>query len=164
MMRLADPGFRLRSAVMSDLGLARYAGYAALPQAEHLRRRLEHDQREALENGVHLIVVQSADGSLVVGDSHHYAPTPDPFAADGVDEIILDEYRLVFPGAAPKVVARWVGTYASSERTMFVDAPGPATRLVLITGGTGASTAFAIAEEVIADLFETDIERIRRSA
>ena len=55
--------------------------------------RLEAEQREHLANGVHLIVVRSADGSLVVGDSHHYAATPDPFAPDGVDDLILDEFR-----------------------------------------------------------------------
>jgi len=31
---------------------------------------------------VHLIVARSADGSLVVGDSHHYAATPDPVRAE----------------------------------------------------------------------------------
>ena len=41
------------------------------------------------------------------------------------------------------------GTYASaSDRTMFTDAPHPDVRLVVITGGTGASTSFAIAEAV----------------
>jgi FAD dependent oxidoreductase TIGR03364 len=154
MLRLADPGFRLAGAVMSDLGLARYAGYADLPEAKALRRRLEDEQRAALDSGVHLIVVQSADGSLVVGDSHHYAATPDPFAPDGVDKLILDEYAHVFHGAMPAVVARWTGTYAyAPDRTMFVDQPHPNVRLVVITGGTGASTSFAIAEEVIADLF-----------
>jgi FAD dependent oxidoreductase TIGR03364 len=163
MMRLANPGFRLNSAYMSDLGLARYAGYAALPEASDLKRRLEAEEQSALDNGVHMIVVQSADGSLVVGDSHHYSPTPDPFAPDEVDEIILDEYRKVFAGAQPKVIARWTGTYASSSRTMFADAPGPDIRLVMITGGTGASTSFAIAEEVIADLFGAPIEEMRKS-
>jgi FAD dependent oxidoreductase TIGR03364 len=164
MMRLADPGFRVDAAVMSDLSLARYAGFAALPETVALRRRIEAEQKPALDNGVHLIVVQSADGSLVVGDSHHYSLTPDPFAADTVDEIILDEYRTVFTGAQPKVIARWTGTYASANRTMFADAPGPDIRLVMITGGNGASTSFAIAEEVIADLFGATIEDMRRSA
>ena len=115
-----------------------------------------------IENGVHLIVVQSADGSLVVGDSHHYARTPDPFAPDGVDELILDEYRTVFPGQKPHVLARWTGTYASANRTMFVDMPDENVRLVVITGGTGASTSFAIGEEVVANLFKTDIDEIRK--
>jgi len=165
MLRLADPGFRFGSAFMSDLGLARYAGYADLPEAKALKRRLEAEQGEALANGVHLIAVQSADGSLVVGDSHHYAPTPDPFAPDTVDEIILDEYRNVFAGPAPKVVARWTGTYASAaDRTMFTDTPHPDVRLVIITGGTGASTSFAIAEETIAELAGADLDAMRKSA
>jgi FAD dependent oxidoreductase TIGR03364 len=153
MMRLAAPGWRLPAAVMSDLGIGRYAGFAALPEAAALRQRLASEQAEALANGVHLIVVQGADGSLVVGDSHHYDDTPDPFAPASVDESILDEYRSVFAERPPEVVERWCGTYASSDRVMFVDAPLDGVRLVMITSGTGASTAFAIAEEVVEDLF-----------
>jgi len=98
--------------------------------------------------------VRSADGSLVVGDSHHYAATPDPFAPTFVDDLILDEYREVFTEGAPKIVERWTGTYASAEdRLMLTDKPSDALRIVLITSGTGASTSFAIAEETIADLF-----------
>ncbi|HEY6630035.1 MAG TPA: TIGR03364 family FAD-dependent oxidoreductase [Rhizobiaceae bacterium] len=162
MLRLAAPGFKLSSAVMGDLSLARYAGFADLPEAAPLKARVAAEQPAMIDNGVHLIVVQSADGSLVVGDSHHYARTPDPFATDGVDELILDEYRRVFAGQRPEVVARWTGTYASANRTMFADTPAENVRLVVITGGTGASTSFAIAEEVVADLFKTDIDEIRR--
>jgi len=162
MLRLADPGFRLNAAVMADLSLARYAGFADLPEAAALKARVAAEQPAMIANGVHLIVVQSADGSLVVGDSHHYAKTPDPFAPDNVDELILDEYSTVFAGQKPEVVARWTGTYASANRTMFADAPAENVRLVVITGGTGASTSFAIAEEVVADLFQTDIDEIRK--
>jgi hypothetical protein len=37
---------------------------------------------------------------------------------------------------------------------MLVDRPSEALRIVLITSGTGASTSFAIAEEVVAELFD----------
>jgi FAD dependent oxidoreductase TIGR03364 len=154
MLRLADPGFRLSAGVMSDLGLVRYAGYAALPEAEALRARLQAEQGGQLEHGVHLIVVQSADGSLVVGDSHHYAPTPDPFAREAVDRLILDEFEAVFGRAAPAVVERWTGTYASaSDRTVIIDTPAPGVRLVMVTTGAGASIGFALAEEVIGEIF-----------
>ena len=43
-MRLAAPGWRLPAAVMSDLSLVRYLGYAALPEAEALRARLTAEQ------------------------------------------------------------------------------------------------------------------------
>lgn len=154
MLRLADPGWRLPSPVMSDLGLVRYLGYADLPEAAALRARLEAEQAAHLEHGVHLIVAQSADGSLVVGDSHHYAPTPDPFGREDVDALILDEFAQVFGQAPPPVLERWTGTYASAAGHSLVETPMPNVRLVVVTGGTGASTAFGLAETVVADLFD----------
>jgi D-hydroxyproline dehydrogenase subunit beta len=155
MMRVAPAEPRpLGAAVMSDLGLVRYLGYAELPEAAALKARLQQEQAEALANGVHLIVVQSADSSLVVGDSHHYGETVDPFAPEEVDSIILDEMDAVLSLPGRRVVERWTGTYASApDRLMLVDEPSPAERIVMITSGTGASTAFAIAEEVVAGLF-----------
>ncbi len=151
MLRLAAPGYRLPGTIMSDLGLARYLGYAELPEAEPLKRRLQAEQPDHLANGIHLIVAQGADGSLIVGDSHHYAPTPDPFSSAEVDRLILAEYAAVF-GAMPAVREQWVGTYASAAGHSFVAAPMDGVRLVVVTSGTGASTGFALAEEVIADL------------
>lgn len=154
MMRLADPGWRLPAPVMSDLGLVRYLGYADLPQAAAVRARLEAEQAVHLEHGVHLIVAQSADGSLVVGDSHHYAATPDPFGRDDVDALILDEFTKVFGQTPPPVLERWTGTYASADGHSLVETPMQGVRLVVVTGGTGASTAFGLAEEVLADLYD----------
>ncbi|WP_426257399.1 TIGR03364 family FAD-dependent oxidoreductase [Sphingomonas sp. DC1600-2] len=151
MLRLADPGYRLPGAIMSDLGMVRYLGFAALPEAAALLQRLEAEQADHLANGIHLIVVQSADGSLVVGDSHHYATTPDPFSKDAVDALILDEFRAVF-GHVPPVLERWTGTYASAASHSRVTRPLPGVQVVTVTSGTGASTAFALAEETIAAL------------
>ncbi|MDR3511701.1 MAG: TIGR03364 family FAD-dependent oxidoreductase [Caulobacteraceae bacterium] len=153
MLRLEDPGFRLPAAVMSDLGLVRYAGYAALPPAAAVRARLDAEQADHLANGVHLIVVQSADGSLVVGDSHHYGPTPDPFAHEAVDALILDEFAAVFGRPAPPVRERWTGTYASASQPALIDAPMAGVRLVMVTTGAGASTGFALGEETVGQLF-----------
>jgi len=145
-------GFKLPGSVMSDLSLVRYHGYSKLPAAQKLLAQLQEEEGEALANGIHLIVVQSADGSLVVGDSHHYGAAPEPFANQRVDEIILEHMHKalkVTPGA--RVSERWVGIYPSSATTdCLIDAPDEATRLVLVTSGTGASTAFGIAEEVFA--------------
>jgi FAD dependent oxidoreductase TIGR03364 len=156
MLRLAAPGFRWPAGVMSDLGLARYRGYAELPQAEPLKRRLAAEQPQHLAHGVHLIAVQNADGSLVVGDSHHYGDLPDPFAPAEAEALILDEFARATGLAPPPVTARWTGVYAvSDEQAFFVDAPAPEVRLVMVTSGTGASTGFGIAEQVVAELCGT---------
>jgi len=153
MLRLASPGFRWPAGVMSDLGLARYRGYADLPAAEALRARLQAEQADHLAHGVHLIAVQNADGTLVVGDSHHYGDLPAPFAPAEAEALILDEFRRATGLAPPPVVARWTGVYAvSHERPYVVDAPAPGMRLVMVTSGTGASIAFGLGERVIAEL------------
>ncbi|MCR9285567.1 MAG: TIGR03364 family FAD-dependent oxidoreductase [Rhodobacteraceae bacterium] len=144
----------LGTAVMSDLGLARYLGYAALPQAEPLKARLDREMADHRENGIHLIVVQSEDGSLVVGDSHHYSATPDPFIDKTVNDLILGEMETILDLGPYDISETWIGTYASApDRWRFTDAPDDSTRIVVVTAGCGASTAFAIGEETIADLY-----------
>jgi FAD dependent oxidoreductase TIGR03364 len=155
MLRLASPGFMFPGTVMSDLSLLRYGGFAALPAAAALRAVLEVRQGEYLAHGIHLIIAQSADGSLVVGDSHHYDTADQPFADAAVERLLLQEYRSVCGAAAPPVLERWAGTYAvAPERALLVDAPAPNVRLVVVTSGIGASTGFAIGEEVIDGLFD----------
>ena len=156
MLRLAtgkEPT-RLGAAVMSDMSLARYEGFDALPEARALARRLDEEERESREAGIHLIVVQSADGSLVVGDSHVYGASQEPFASTRFDELILAEFDRVFDLPRREVTRRWVGSYVSaSDRTVLVDRPADHIRLVMVTGGTGASTGFALGEQVIDELY-----------
>ena len=155
MLKTADPGFRLPAALMSDLSLTRYRGYAALPQARALEAKLRAEQPRHYDNGVHLIVAQGANGGLIVGDSHHYDLLPSPFAPASAEEDILDEYARATGRAAPPVVERWTGIYAiAPDRTYLIDTPQPQVRLVIVTSGTGASTGFGIAERVIDDLWE----------
>ncbi len=152
MLRVLGPAAPLASPVMSDLGLVRYLGYEVAASLPRLRARLEHEQAAWLADGIHLIAVRGADGSLVVGDSHHYAATPDPFQPRDVDDRILAELSAVLDLPTPEVIERWVGVYPSGPDTAFTEAPMPGVRLSMVTSGTGASTGFAIGEETLADL------------
>jgi FAD dependent oxidoreductase TIGR03364 len=152
MLRLESPGFTLPGTLMSDLSLVRYGGFANLPEAGALNQRLAHEQAEYLAHGIHLIVAQGLDGSLIVGDSHHAGAGP--FADERIYELLLDEYRAVVGREPPRVRERWNGTYTvAKDRAVLIDEPAPRTRLVLVTSGTGASTGFAIGEEVIGGLY-----------
>ena len=135
---------------MSDLSLVRYEGFAALPEAATLRARLLGEQREYLDAGIHLIAVQSADGSLVVGDSHVYGDAEAPFATDAIDALMQQEMQRVLELPAASVRERWCGSYASADDVVFAACPAPGVALGIVTGGTGASTGFAFAEELLA--------------
>jgi FAD dependent oxidoreductase TIGR03364 len=152
MLRLESPGFRLPGTVLSDLSLIRYGGFSTLPEADLLRRRLESEQSELIQHGIHLIVAQGADGSLVVGDSHHYNAAG--FASERIYSLLLNEYAAVIGHPPPPVRERWSGSYAvANNRVLLIEEPAPNVRLVLVTSGIGASTGFAIGEEVINGLF-----------
>lgn len=143
-----EPGFRLSAAVMSDLSLVRYRGYAALPQAQPLLAQLQEEEAQSLADGIHLIVVQSADGTLVVGDSHHNAASPEPFASEAVDRDILRHLRLTLELMQAEVVERWTGVYPTGiAQDCLIEAPSDSLRVVVVSSGTGASTAFGIAQD-----------------
>lgn len=144
-----QPGLRLPGAVMGDLSLVRYGGYANLPESSALLEQLRNEEGESLDAGIHLIVVQSADGSLVIGDSHHTSSSPEPFASEAVDDLILRHAREAVHLDSSSVIERWTGVYPTgADRDCVILAPDAATRVVIVTSGTGASTGFGIAQEV----------------
>jgi FAD dependent oxidoreductase TIGR03364 len=142
---------RLQAAVMSDLSLVRYAGYTGLNCPQHLLNRLNQEEKACLDAGIHLIVVQSQDGSLVVGDSHHPAHDVEPFAQECVDTLILEQLKRTLSIDNYQVTQRWIGKYpvGRSDTDALILAPNSHTRVVSVISGTGASTAFGLAEEVM---------------
>jgi hypothetical protein len=72
--------------------------------------------------------------------------------------LILEEFRLSLGIEPPPVLERWTGTYASaSDRPMLIDAPEAQVRVAIVTCGAGASTGFAIGEEVITSLLDAGV-------
>jgi len=143
----------LASGLMSDLSLVRYEGYRLLPEAVALLDVLGQEASDALANGVHLIAVKSADGSLIVGDSHQYSSTPNPFSDETVDDLILGELLACVDLPDIRVTSRWTGSYAHLKDHVYcLQRPSPHIRSIIVTGGTGASTGLALGEDVLADL------------
>jgi FAD dependent oxidoreductase TIGR03364 len=150
MLRIQPPtGYRLGAAVMSDLSLLRYRGFRETPGSQRLADRLQQEMPRTLQHGIHLIVVQSADGSLVVGDSHHYGHALPPFATAEVEELILFEMQRLLCLGHYRVQERWTGTYPSGPQEAFIETVLPGVQLLSVTSGTGMSTAFALAEECL---------------
>ncbi len=164
MLRLADPGFRLPGVLMSDLGLVRYAGYSALPEATALRERLAAEQARAFAAWEFISLrckAAMAHWSWAIVISTR--TTPDFFADERVDQLILDE----FAAATGRTAERGSRTL---DRVPIPLAPTAACSSMhrratcassMITSGSGASTGFAIGEEVVAELLSGSVARWR---
>ena len=153
MLRLASPGFRFPATIMSDFSLIRYGDFAEQPSANALKTQLSDEHPLLLQNGIHLIVAQGLDGTLVVGDSHHYSNNPDEKSIDAVDQMILEEYQRAIGVAAPQISQRWTGVYPSrSGDPIVIEKPQEGVRVMTVTTGCGASIGLALGEEVITEL------------
>lgn len=150
MMRVMPrQAFKLNAAVMSDLSFARYDGFAQLPEARALISLLDDTQAAERKAGVHLIVVQSADGSLIIGDSHDYCDKELPFRDTYQDNLIINEFKKVMDIGEVDITQHWLGVYPSADNVVFKASPESGVAIGTITSGTGASTGFAFGEELI---------------
>lgn len=153
MLRLEAPADPLPGVVMSELGMVRYPGYTALPRAAALRARLEREAPDLLADGIHLIVAQDPDGTLIVGDSHRYETSPSPFHDAATEARILRAFADVL-GPPGRVLQRWTGTYAYAPGDPVIVTPlGDRATLTVVARGKGMSVGFALGEEGVAAAF-----------
>jgi FAD dependent oxidoreductase TIGR03364 len=149
MLRIkVQEGFILPGSVMTDNSLARYLGWSELPEAKALKERIAIEMPEYVKEGIHLIVVQSADGSLVVGDSHRYGSSENVFASDKIEQLIIELMYRVLSITEHTVIERWTGVYpVSNAFDALIEKVSPTMRVAIVSSGTGASTAFGLAKD-----------------
>jgi len=105
------------------------------------------------DHGIHVLLAQNQYGELIIGDSHHYGRTLEPFDSEEVNKIIL-EYLSTFTNLGKlQIVERWHGIYPKLHSDIkLVLKPAPGVTLVNGLGGAGMTLSFGIAEEVIESL------------
>ena len=151
---MPDKKLKLPGGIMADLTLMRYPGYENLPSKKKLDKVIKKTCRAELDNGIHVIVVQGKDGSLTIGDSHHYThDTHYPFENETVDNLILKKFDPVLPIGKYKVIERWVGEYPSGKNDYLDHWLDKNICIANVTTGIGMSTGFAFAEDVISKLY-----------
>lgn len=53
------------------------------------------DRAELVEAGLNLMYTQLPDGSLTIGDTHHYSRTVDPYRPEHLDDLVFQKIHLV---------------------------------------------------------------------
>jgi FAD dependent oxidoreductase TIGR03364 len=146
------PGPRFAPAVMTGSSMLRYPGFRDCPALDDVRTRVLMGSPEILELGVNLMFTQRPNGDLVIGDTHAYGRTIEPFREEAVDDLVLREVRRLLGVERLVVKERWHGQYASAPREFLVETPVPGVRVVTATTGIGMTTAFGLAPVVLDDL------------
>lgn len=153
MLEVAPPGnVRIGPAILTGTGMLRYSALAAMPSVAAVRAEIKEQHPELLDQVVNLMLTQRPDGSVVLGDTHHYDRTHQPFDDERLAELLLREGSRLL-GAKLTVRRRWRGIYAESSAADFLIAqPHPGTRIVSVTSGIGMTTALGLAPAVLDEL------------
>src|SRR5271165_5767131 len=69
---------------------------------------------------IHLLVSQTADGALTLGDSHQYGLAVDIFNKEEVDQLILQNARTFLQVPDLSIAERWYGVYAKHPEASYV--------------------------------------------
>jgi len=149
MMSTAPLDEVLTTSIADGDSMRYYPGYE-VPTLENLPAQ----HRIAAENHMQLLMVQRADGTLTIGDTHEYA---EPFAF----KLEEDPYTYLHDVASnllgkklPPIVNRWDGVYSQRTDGAVCDRRKIAHNIISVTGpgGRGNTLAPAIAEETIKGL------------
>ncbi|MGW5821498.1 TIGR03364 family FAD-dependent oxidoreductase [Streptomyces noursei] len=144
-------GWQLGPMLCGGLTLLHYAAFEDCTARAALDARMRAELPFHREHGIHVLLSQTADGRLTIGDSHAYAATHDPFASEEIDRAILDSLRGFARIPQPRITERWTGYYPSLRdgRTELVTDPEPGVTVVNGVGGAGMTLSFGLAEEVL---------------
>jgi hypothetical protein len=126
--------------------MLRYPAFAETAAASTLAMEMASVRPDLVEIGANVMFTQRPDGTLIVGDSHRYATTMDPFQGEATSSTLFDEIAGILGVPSVKVIQRWQGIYASSVRAPFLIAePLPGVTTAIVTSGVGMTISFGLA-------------------
>lgn len=155
MMRTAPQpnGWRLGLGLAAGLTLRFYPAFRICSTMPALAARIADELAEYDRWGIHLLVSQTADGEITIGDSHEYGDAIDPFDKPEIDDLILRYFEDFATVPDPRIRQRWHGVYAKHpDLACFRATPHPAVRIVTATGGSGMTLSFGIAEQTLHEM------------
>ncbi|MGC2941268.1 TIGR03364 family FAD-dependent oxidoreductase [Brevibacterium sp. FAM 24638] len=145
----APQDFPTGFAMLTGTSLARYDGFAAMPGAEALRRDLDEREPELRGCIANLMVTDIPQG-LLIGDSHTYDLSPEPFVDERIGGLLLDRATSMLGIDQPTVLQRWLGMYADSPTTNLVlERPDERTTVAVVASGIGMTLSFGIADLIL---------------
>lgn len=155
MLRLGDQpaGWRLGPSLCGGLSLTHYPSFGAAGDAlQQLKARFALELPDHVRWGIHVMVSQHSDGGLIVGDSHEYGHTLEPFDREEINVAIMSYLKRFSALPNYRVTRNWNGIYTkmTDGSTELVCHPLPGVTVINGLGGNGMTISFGLAEEVIA--------------
>ena len=137
----------------AGLTLRHYTAFGNCKSLKAMDARFDLLSEDFKDHGIHVLLAQNAQGELIIGDSHHYSRTVEPFDIEHVNEIILNYLHTFTELGKLRITERWNGVYpkVTGSSTLIVE-PEPGVTIVTGLGGAGMTLSFGLAEELVDQL------------
>ena len=139
--------WKIGSHIASGLTLRHYSSFRCCKSLPALADRIASETPELDRLGIHVMASQDNYGRIILGDSHEYGPSPEPFDSELIEQLILRELKKIIRLPDWTVDSRWHGIYAKSPNA-FVEVQSPEDGVYICTGlgGAGMTMSFGVAE------------------
>lgn len=142
--------WRIGASLCGGLTLTHYSSFADCPSLPALKTRIETETPHFPRWGIHVMMSQNASGELILGDSHEYGLTLDPFDRMEVNQYVLDYLKQFAQVLSFELAETWHGIYAKLPgKTELILEPEPSVTVVNALGGAGMTLSFGLAEAVM---------------
>ena len=149
--RAQKPGFSLGPVLCGGLTLRHYASFEQCESLAGYKKRVSAENPEFDHWGIHVMVSQNEHNELIIGDSHEYGLTFDPFDKSEINELILDYMKGFVRIPNLNMLESWHGVYAKNPNgTECVAEPLDGVKIITGFGGAGMTFSFGFAQEEVA--------------
>jgi glycine/D-amino acid oxidase-like deaminating enzyme len=131
--------------------LIHYNSFKAAKSLSVLKARFEQELPEYLKWGIHVMVSQNGKGELIIGDSHEYANTFDPFDKQFINTMITDYLRTFATFKSDKISASWNGIYPklTNGNAYLFEQVDPGLYLFNGLSGAGMTLSFGLSTKLV---------------
>ncbi len=154
---LPQPTQRIRSNILTGRTIRRYESFAECPSYAAVKAR-EPATSFAKQYGVHILLTQAPDGTVVLGDSHEYADAKDKddlgYELDtAINRFMINEAMKIFQLQTWQIQSTWCGVYSQcKEQDLFQHSLEDRLHIVTGIGGKGMTGGPGFAEQHIRQL------------
>lgn len=153
-----QPTQRIPGSILTGLTIRRYESFHECPSWAAIKAREPQDSLEK-RWGVHILFKQSVEGSVIIGDSHEYAPAAraDQLGFDlneNINRFMLAEAQKIFELETWQIARSWYGQYAQCKASdVFRHTIDNRIHIITGIGGKGMTASPAYARLSINQIF-----------
>jgi len=147
---IPEKPIHLGPTLCGGLTLRHYAAFGKCPSLKIMDARYDATSEDYKDHGIHVLLAQNENGELIIGDSHHYSRTVEPFDYEFVNDVILKYLETFADLGALRITERWHGVYPKVTGDInLITTPEANVTIVTGLGGAGMTLSFGLAEELM---------------